>query len=128
MRRQYRTYAEKIEGVQNASVNFASEKARIEFDAEKIDINTIKKTISELGYGAIDEASEMADMPDHSQHHPEEPAEKMKKRFFYSLVFRLADYLYDNGAAYWIAAITANGTSRRAYPTCFNNRHNRRLF
>ena len=80
---------EKTEGVQSASVNFASEKARIEFDIRKIDINAIKKTIGELGYGAIDEAAEMAGMPDHSQHHPEEPAGKMRKRFFYSLIFGL---------------------------------------
>ena len=39
------------EGVENASVNFASEKATIEYTAGKVDLTKIKDTISELGYG-----------------------------------------------------------------------------
>ncbi|HEX9896140.1 MAG TPA: heavy metal translocating P-type ATPase [Dehalococcoidales bacterium] len=39
------------EGVENASVNFASEKATIEYDPGKVDLTKIKDTISELGYG-----------------------------------------------------------------------------
>jgi Cu+-exporting ATPase len=39
------------EGVENASVNFASEKATIEYDPGKVDLSKIKGTISELGYG-----------------------------------------------------------------------------
>ncbi len=39
------------EGVEKASVNFASEKANIEYDPEKVDLSKIKATISELGYG-----------------------------------------------------------------------------
>jgi Cu+-exporting ATPase len=39
------------EGVENANVNFASEKATIEYDPAKIDLTKIKDTISELGYG-----------------------------------------------------------------------------
>jgi Cu+-exporting ATPase len=37
--------------VENASVNFASEKATIEYDPGKVDLTKIKDTISELGYG-----------------------------------------------------------------------------
>lgn len=39
------------EGIENASVNFASEKATIEYDPTKVDLTKIKGTISELGYG-----------------------------------------------------------------------------
>jgi len=39
------------EGIENASVNFASEKATIEYDPAKVDLTKIKGTISELGYG-----------------------------------------------------------------------------
>src|SRR4030042_1889952 len=38
-------------GVEQARVNFASEKAAIEYDPEKVDLTTIKNTISEAGYG-----------------------------------------------------------------------------
>ncbi len=38
------------EGVEQANVNFASEKASIEYDPEKIDLSKIRKTITESGY------------------------------------------------------------------------------
>jgi len=42
---------EETAGVNSASVNFASEKATFEYDPEKVDLNKIKDTITELGYG-----------------------------------------------------------------------------
>ena len=39
-------------GVEEAKVNFASEKASVEYDPAKVDLAKIKDTISELGYGA----------------------------------------------------------------------------
>jgi Cu+-exporting ATPase len=79
----------KTKGVQSAGVNFASEKASIEFDESQIDVSAIKKTISELGYGAIDESVEMAGMSEYEHHHPDEPIKKLKKRFVFSLIFGL---------------------------------------
>jgi Cu+-exporting ATPase len=38
-------------GVEQANVNFASEKASIEYDPTKVDLAKIKDTVSELGYG-----------------------------------------------------------------------------
>jgi Cu+-exporting ATPase len=38
-------------GVEHADVNFASEKASIEYDPSKIDLTKIKDVVSELGYG-----------------------------------------------------------------------------
>ncbi|MDD5190112.1 MAG: heavy metal translocating P-type ATPase [Dehalococcoidales bacterium] len=42
---------EETEGVEKANVNFASEKATFEYDPNKVDLNKIKETIAELGYG-----------------------------------------------------------------------------
>jgi Cu+-exporting ATPase len=39
------------EGVEQAKVNFASEQASVEYDPAKVDLNKIKETISQLGYG-----------------------------------------------------------------------------
>ncbi len=39
------------EGVGQARVNFASEKASIEYDPEKVDLTKIKDAVSEAGYG-----------------------------------------------------------------------------
>jgi len=38
-------------GVEQADVNFASEKASIEYDPKKVDLARIKDTVSQLGYG-----------------------------------------------------------------------------
>ena len=40
-------------GVERANVNFASEKAAIEYDATQVDLAKIKNTLSQLGYGAV---------------------------------------------------------------------------
>jgi Cu+-exporting ATPase len=42
---------EETEGVEKANVNFASEKVTFEYDPKKVDLNKIKQTITELGYG-----------------------------------------------------------------------------
>jgi len=44
-------------GVESARVNFASEKASIEYDLSQVDLGKIKDTISELGYGAATKKS-----------------------------------------------------------------------
>jgi Cu+-exporting ATPase len=44
-------------GVESARVNFASEKASIEYDPSQTDLGKIKDTISELGYGAATKKS-----------------------------------------------------------------------
>jgi Cu+-exporting ATPase len=41
----------KTPGVEQADVNFASEKASIEYDPTKVDLAKIKDTVSQLGYG-----------------------------------------------------------------------------
>ncbi len=45
----------KLEGVANASVNFATEKLSVEFDDQKATLPLIKETIQKIGYGVIEE-------------------------------------------------------------------------
>jgi len=45
----------KLEGVENASVNFATEKLSVEFD-DKASLSTIKGAIEKAGYGVIEES------------------------------------------------------------------------
>lgn len=47
----------KTHGVTKANVNFASEEASIEYDPDKVNIGTIKDTISGLGYGTATKKS-----------------------------------------------------------------------
>jgi len=44
-------------GVERANVSFASEKASIEYDPSKVNLATIKNTVSQLGYGAATKKS-----------------------------------------------------------------------
>ncbi len=47
----------KTPGVEQADVNFASEKASIKYDPKKVDLSKIKDTVSELGYGVATKKS-----------------------------------------------------------------------
>src|SRR3989338_4471600 len=93
----------KTKGVVSASVNFATEKAYLEFDSEKTNTDGLKKIVKDLGYKALDEdednASTDVKTDDHSDHHKTEKAlpagrqdseiKKLKLRFVLSLVFSL---------------------------------------
>ncbi|MCB0723516.1 MAG: cadmium-translocating P-type ATPase [Ignavibacteriae bacterium] len=48
------TYLSKTDGVQNASVNFNSETASIEYSPKSISLDSIKGIIGQLGYSVID--------------------------------------------------------------------------
>jgi len=48
----------KEEGIKSANVNFASEKAFVEYDPEKINFSEIKKIIKETGYDVFEEIEE----------------------------------------------------------------------
>ena len=45
----------KLDGVENSSVNIATEKANIEYDSSKIKISQIKSAIEKAGYSIIEE-------------------------------------------------------------------------
>jgi len=66
----------KTKGVVSASVNFATEKAYLEFDSEKTNTDGLKKIVKDLGYKALDEDEDNASTdvkPDaHSHHHKPE--------------------------------------------------------
>jgi len=75
----------KAKGVISASVNFAAENAFVEFDPKEIEIKSVKKIITDLGY-KIDEPNE------HEGHHKmekESEIKKLKLRFLLSFIFGL---------------------------------------
>ncbi|MBU1017157.1 heavy metal translocating P-type ATPase [Patescibacteria group bacterium] len=76
----------KEDGVKSVSVNFATEKAYLEFDSIEIDIARVQKIIEKLGYKASEEdfGKEMED------HHKEEKIQEVKDlkiRFIIALIF-----------------------------------------
>jgi P-type Cu+ transporter len=48
----------KIDGVINASVNFATEKLSVEFDEAEVNIPVIKDAVEQAGYGVIEESKQ----------------------------------------------------------------------
>ena len=41
----------KTAGVEQARVNFAAEKASVEYDPARVDLSRLRQTVAELGYG-----------------------------------------------------------------------------
>jgi len=80
----------KEKGVISTSVNYATEKAYLEFDPQVSSIERIQKVIKDTGYAATEDS--IADTLAGHDHHKEASLKKMtdlKKRFFYSLVLGL---------------------------------------
>jgi len=81
----------KERGVKSVSVNFASEKAYIEFDRAQTDEAKISKAIESLGYKSSVEGGSKEEAGEHD-HHKEEKKEEIKKlkfRFIFSLILSL---------------------------------------
>jgi len=75
-------------GVRSVNVNFATEKAYLEFDSVEISIARIQKIIEELGYKASEEGSEKG-MEDHHKKEKEGEIKKLRNRFIATLFFSL---------------------------------------
>ena len=89
----------KEKGVASASVNFATEKAYLEFDPAQTNIDRVKKIVEDLGYKARNDDEkmemEMEMAGEHDHHNPpaggekEGEIKKLKVRFISSLIFSL---------------------------------------
>lgn len=80
----------KTKGIASASVNFATEKAYVEFNPGEIKVEDIKKYISGLGYKASDDSNEMnMESHDHHKAEKESAVKKLKMRFVLSLLLGL---------------------------------------
>src|SRR3989344_5737191 len=73
----------KTKGVSSASVNFAAEKAYLEYNQEEIIEENIKGIITDLGYKTEEESH------DHHKEQKENEIKKLKKRFLLSFLFGL---------------------------------------
>lgn len=76
--------SKKLDGVENASVNFATEKLTITFDPSKMKIDHLKKDIEKAGYKLVGEES-AAD----KEKKKKEEIGALKRRFIISAVFTI---------------------------------------
>ncbi len=63
-----------IDGVENVKVNLATETVFVRFDEKKVDFETIKRVIEDLGYGVVDEHASAEDVEEHLS--------KMRKKLY----------------------------------------------
>ncbi len=79
----------KERGVKSANVNYASEKAYVDFDNLQSSKDKIMKVIEDLGYKASESGMEMSGGHDHHKMQKESEIKKLKIRFVISLIFSL---------------------------------------
>jgi len=78
----------KEEGIKSASVNYASDKARIEFDEGKINADKINKLIRDIGYKSeLESVDELLHEHDHAEY--EKNIISIRRIFLWSLILGL---------------------------------------
>lgn len=73
----------RVEGVNEANVNIATEKLRIKFDPQKAKISDVKKSIQKSGYRALEESQK----EDSDRERKQREINGLKSRFIMSVVF-----------------------------------------
>jgi Cu+-exporting ATPase len=73
----------KVDGVESAGVNFATEKLTVSFDQSKTTLSEIKTAVEKAGYKALGEI-EALDIQDESK---QKEIRKLKQRFIVSAIF-----------------------------------------
>lgn len=81
---------EKKDGIISANINFATEKANIEYDGKKINLEEIKKVIVGTGY-QVDEGDEHRDGGDndHSKHESNVDEKKQKNKVIAAIILTI---------------------------------------
>jgi len=87
----------KLPGVLKANVNFATEKATLEYLPQQIKVAEIKRAIDELGYKALDMETESA--TDREREERQREIKKLFRVFIFSVVLGIPIFL---GSAKWI--------------------------
>ncbi|MFA5301051.1 MAG: cation transporter, partial [Lutibacter sp.] len=78
----------KTKGIISININYANEKAYVQFDPAIISLEKIKKLIKDSGYGAEEEmeGAGMGEMHDHHKMEKESEIKKLRNRFLFSLI------------------------------------------
>lgn len=81
----------KTKGVFSAVVNYATEKAYVDFDTDQVKVEDLKKSIKDLGYKVPDDMQgmDMSAGHDHAKMEKEAEVRQIRNRFLLSLLFGL---------------------------------------
>ncbi|MGJ7920279.1 heavy metal translocating P-type ATPase [Neobacillus sp. LXY-4] len=75
----------KLDGIMEATVNYATEKLNVTFDTSKVSVSDIKKAVEKAGYKAIEEEVSV----DTDKERKEAEIKSLWKRFVVSLIFTI---------------------------------------
>ena len=83
----------KTTGVSKANVNFATEKATVEYDEKAVDEKKFSKIISDLGYQVIEQQGSAEELVDKEKIAREQEIKKVKNLFFLSLILSVPIFI-----------------------------------
>jgi Cu+-exporting ATPase len=83
----------KTKGVSKANVNFATEKATVEYDEKVVDQKKFSKIISHLGYQVIEQQGSAEELVDKEKIAREQEIKKVKNLFFLSLILSVPIFI-----------------------------------
>ena len=89
----------KLDGIERVDASFAVERAIIEYDSSKVNIEKIKQTIKDAGYEPEDFKEESADVEKAAR---EKEIGSLKKKFLLSLILSIPLLYYMIGPAIWL--------------------------
>lgn len=98
-----------VDGVYNASVNFANQDALVEYDATKVTPDTLRKTVQSIGYDLIVETDNQEDLKNEAQ---KKQYYKLKQRTIWASILSLpiviiGMFFMDIPYANWIMMVLA---------------------
>lgn len=76
----------KVDGIKNVSVNYATEKMSVEYDTDKVDTKKISDTVTKVGYELVEDTPK-ANKNDATDNKSGSHEEKLKTRLIISLIF-----------------------------------------
>ncbi len=79
----------KIDGVQEANVNLATEKVTLTFDPSKVQLDTLTRAVDEAGYKLVVPAEQPSEASTRSPSRPSEGLTTLKREFIFSAVLTL---------------------------------------
>ena len=90
----------KIDGVESAAVNLATEKLSVEYDSQKVTPALIKETIEKAGYGVLEEAKK-SDIVDKDKLRKEKEIRTLWRKFSISAIFSVPLLYLAMGSMVW---------------------------
>jgi Cu+-exporting ATPase len=79
----------KLDGIETVTVNYASEKAQLSYDAGKLDLPKIKAAVRDIGYEVLEQVENAAEAVDADRERKQKELRTLRIKFVVSAVFAI---------------------------------------